>query len=324
MGTVQHERTAGETAGPGSSSAGDRAGDGGAGSSGREPILRVTGAGKKYRRGWALRHCSFDLQPGSITALVGPNGAGKSTLLAAAAGLLRLTEGEIAVQGEVVRSAPAHPDLGYLAQDKPLYRQYSVADMLEIGRHLNVRWDSALAHRLCEDAALPPNAKVRTLSGGQRTRLALALVLARRPSLVLLDEPLADLDPLARREVQQTLLAETVDTGLTVLLSSHIVSEIEDACDHLVLLTGGAVTLQGSIEDTVDRHLLLTGPGDDDAGLGLLPSADIVEIRRTPRQITVLIDGQPTHVPQGWTADRPTLEEVVIAHLRHERSGVVA
>lgn len=292
------------------------------GSDGRsEPILRVSRAGKRYRRGWALRDCSFDLQPGTITALVGPNGAGKSTVLAAAAGLLRLTEGEIAVRGTVVRSVPAHPDLGYLAQDKPLYRQYSVADMLKIGRHLNARWDSALARRLCEDAGLPPKAKVRTLSGGQRTRLALALVLARRPSLILLDEPLADLDPLARREVQQMLLAETVDSGLTVLLSSHIVSEIEDACDHLVLLTGGAVTLQGSIEDAVERHLLLTGPGDDDAGLGLLPSADIVELRRSPRQISVLLDGQPRHVPQGWTTDRPTLEEVVIGHLRDARPG---
>ncbi|MEJ7647428.1 MAG: ABC transporter ATP-binding protein [Nakamurella sp.] len=310
MSTMHHEADEGTVAGPGGSGSG-------------EPILRVTDAGRKYRRGWALRHCSFALQPGSITALVGPNGAGKSTVLAAAAGLLRLTEGEIAVAGQVVRSLPAHPDLGYLAQDKPLYRQYSVADTLEIGRHLNARWDSALAHRLCEDAGLPPKARVRTLSGGQRTRLALALVLARRPSIVLLDEPLADLDPLARREVQQTLLAETVDSGLTVLLSSHIVSEIEDACDHLVLLTGGTVTLQGSIDDVVDRHLLLTGPGDDETGLGLLPSADIVELRRTPRQITVLLDGQPTHVPQGWSTDRPTLEEVVIGHLRDARSAVV-
>jgi ABC-2 type transport system ATP-binding protein len=156
---------------------------------------------------------------------------------------------------------------------------------------------------------------VRTLSSGQRTRLALALVLARRPSLLLLDEPLADLDPLARREVQQTLLAEATDTGMTVLLSSHILSEIEDACEDLALLADGRVTLQGPIEDILARHLLLTGDGDDEAGLAAVGS-DAVEVRRTARQITVLLDGHPPVVPEGWTTAAPTLEEVVVARLR--------
>ncbi|WP_395725825.1 ATP-binding cassette domain-containing protein [Nakamurella sp.] len=280
-----------------------------------QPIMQVHDAGVRYRRGWALRYCSFELRPGAITALVGPNGAGKSTLLLATAGLVGLTEGQISVLGRAVGSSPAHPDLGFLAQDKPLYRQFTVATMLDVGRHLNARWDRGLAERLCDEAALDRRARVRTLSGGQRARLALALVLARRPSLLLLDEPLANLDPLARLQVQQTLLAQAADTGMTVLLSSHILSEIEDACDDLALLAGGRITLHGPIEEVLARHVLLTGPGGDEAGLAAV-AAGAVEIRRAPRQLTVLVDGRPPVVPEGWTTAAPTLEEVVVARLR--------
>lgn len=281
-----------------------------------DQILHVNGAGVRYRRGWALRDCSIQLRPGTITALVGPNGAGKSTLMLAAAGLLALTEGQISVLGRPVGSSPAHPDLGFLAQDKPLYRQFTVGTMLDVGRHLNRRWDAAHADRLCDAAGLDRDARVRTLSAGQRTRLALALVLARRPSLLLLDEPLADLDPLARLEVQQTLLAEAADTGLTVLLSSHILSEIEDACEDLALLTNGRTTLHAPIQDLMARHVLLTGPGEDEVGLAAVRDR-AVEVRRSPRQITVLLDGRPPVIPDGWTAAAPTLEEVVVARLRN-------
>jgi len=280
-------------------------------------IMQVDDAGVRYRRGWALRQCSMELRPGTITALVGPNGAGKSTLMLATAGLIDLTEGRISVLGGTVASSPAHPELGFLAQDKPVYRQFTVATMLEMGRHLNTRWDQGLAERLCDDARLDRGARIRTLSSGHRTRLALALVLARRPSLLLLDEPLADLDPLARREVQQTLLAEAAENGMTVLVSSHILSEVEDACEDLALLTGGRVTLHAPIEELLGRHVVLTGPGTDEAGLTAASAgADVVEVRRSPRQVTVLLDGRPPTVPDGWTTAAPTLEEIVVARLR--------
>lgn len=286
-----------------------------------QPALRVEGAGKKFRGGgWVLRDCSFTVRRGSITALVGPNGSGKTTVMAAAVGLIDLNEGDIAIHGTAVRGTTVRPELGYLAQDKPLYRQYTVSTLLDIGGHLNSRWDSALADRLCEEADLDLRAKVGTLSGGQRTRLALALVLARRPSLLLLDEPLADLDPLARLEVQQTLLAEVADTGVTVLMSSHILGEIQDTSDDLLLLANGRIVLHGPIDDAVDRHILLTGPGEDEAGLALLPSSQVVETRRSPRQLRVLVDGQPPYVPDGWTAATPTLEEVVVARFRSART----
>lgn len=288
---------------------------------GGDSVLSVRGAGRRYRRGWALRDFTLQIERGSITALVGPNGAGKTTLMRAVCGLLELTEGDITVNNAPVTARRTPPEVGYLAQDKPLYRQYSVATMLEIGRHLNTRWDGALARRLCEDAGLDPRAKVRTLSGGQRTRLALALVLARRPEVLLLDEPLADLDPLARLEVQQTLLAEAVDSGMTVLMSSHILGEIEDVCSDLALITNGRLSLHGSIDDVVARHLLLTGPA---GAIDWLPPVSIVEHRTTIRQQTLLVDGSLADLPgrmlpEGWTAEQPNLEEIVIARLRSSR-----
>lgn len=285
-----------------------------------ESPLRAVGLGKRYRRVWALRECSFALRPGVITALVGPNGAGKSTLMATAAGLLTATEGRIEVGGARVTTTPAHPNLGYLAQDKPLYRRYRVRDVLDIGRHLNAGWDAARAGRLVDEAGIAQDARVRTLSGGQRTRLALALVLARRPSVLLLDEPMADLDPLARLEVQQTLMTEVLDTGMTVLLSSHILSEIQDACEDLLLLQGGQMVLDGKLEDLLSRHRVLIGPGvvaDDE--MAWLPPTGVIEIRRSPRQTIVLLDQPVTGRPAGWTDTDPTLDELVVAYLRAGR-----
>jgi ABC-2 type transport system ATP-binding protein len=278
--------------------------------------MRVVEVGQRYGRTWAVRDCSFELRAGAVTALVGPNGAGKSTLMAAAAGLLRPTVGRIEVQGEVVTASPSHPDLGYLAQDKPLYRRYRVRDMLEIGRHLNARWDAAHADELADAAGLDRAQRVGTLSGGQRTRLALALVLARRPRVLLLDEPLADLDPLARLEVQQTLMTEVTDTGLTVLMSSHILGEIADLCEDLLVMVGGGIALAGEIDTVLAQHRVLVGPGVGPDGLGFLPEGSAVEVQRAARQTTVLVDRPVGPLPIGWSSGDPSLEEIVVAYLR--------
>jgi ABC-2 type transport system ATP-binding protein len=275
--------------------------------------LRIQDAGKRYRRGWALRHCEAVLAPGGITALVGPNGAGKSTLLSAAAGLVSLTEGAILVDGRKVDARP-DPAIGYLAQDKPLYRRRRVSDMLAQARDLNIRWDAARARRLTDEAGLRPDDRVGALSGGQRTRLALILVLARRPDLVLLDEPLADLDPLARSQVQQSLMAEAVETGMTVLMSSHILGEVRDTCDALLLLQDGRITLHDDMDELVQRHRVLTGPAG--APLDWLPPGDRVEVRGGTHQLTVLVSAAPPELPTGWTDEPAELEEIVIARMR--------
>lgn len=275
--------------------------------------LTVENAGKQYRRGWALQDCTFAVEPGSITALVGPNGAGKTTVMAATAGLIRLTQGEIRVGGRPV-DGRIDPHVGYLAQDKPLYRRFTVRDMVAQARDLNASWDSTLADRLVGEAGLSLRARIQTLSGGQRTRLALALVLARRPGLLLLDEPLADLDPLARLEVQQTLMTQAADTGMTILMSSHILGEVRDSCDSLLLMQGGSITLAGALDDLLGDHQFLVGPAPAD--LDWLPERSRVEVRLAPRQTTVLVSSAPEVLPPGWSQEPASLDDIVIARLR--------
>ncbi|GGT55388.1 ABC transporter ATP-binding protein [Streptomyces purpureus] len=276
------------------------------------PVIEAEGLGKRYGRGrgqaqgqgrgWALRDCSFQLPAGRVCALVGPNGAGKSTLLALAAGLLRPTEG--AIRG------PGRDRLAYVAQDKPLYPQLTVDETLRMGAELNPgRWDAATARRIVTDGGLDPTTRVRALSGGQRTRVALALALAKRPELLLLDEPMADLDPLARHQLMGALMADAAEHGTSVVMSSHILTELEGACDHLLLVDGGRIRLGGPIDDLLAAHTLLTGPVAD------LAPHTVVESRTTGRQLTALIRAQG-RVDGPWETAEPTLEELLLAHLR--------
>ncbi|MFJ7965689.1 ATP-binding cassette domain-containing protein [Streptomyces sp. NPDC096324] len=258
----------------------------------------------------ALDDCSFRLPAGRVSALVGPNGAGKSTLLATLAGLLRPAAGTVSVLG--TGPAEARERIAYLAQDKPLHPQLTIAETLRLGAELNpARWDAAHAASIVEQGSLDPGTKVRTLSGGQRTRVALALALGKRPELMLLDEPMADLDPLARHELLGTLMADAAEHGTTVLMSSHIVTELADACDHLLLLGGGRVRLGGGLDDLLLAHTLVTGRGTP---ADLAPHL-VVESRAAGRGLTALIrnDGP---VDDRWDAERPSLEELVLAHLR--------
>ncbi|WP_367043456.1 ABC transporter ATP-binding protein [Streptomyces sp. Je 1-332] len=276
-----------------------------------DTAIEAASLAKRYgRRGHALLDCSFRLPAGRICAVVGPNGAGKSTLLALAAGLMRPTGGTLSVLG--TDPAAARARLAYVAQDKPLYPQLSIADTLRLGAELNPgRWDAALAERAVGEGGLDPKARVRTLSGGQRTRVALALALGKRAELLLLDEPMADLDPLARHQLMGTLMAEAAEHGTTVVMSSHIVGELADACDYLLLVSGGRVRLGGGIDDLVGAHALVTGrrPAED-----LAPHI-VVESRATGRGLTALIRPEGP-VDDGWDIEEPSLEELLLAHLR--------
>jgi ABC-2 type transport system ATP-binding protein len=277
--------------------------------------LEATGLGKRYRRSWALRDCSVAIPEGRVVALVGPNGAGKTTLLHLAVGLLAPSAGEVRVLGAEPANRPeVLARVGFLAQDKPLYPGFTVAEMLRFGARLNPGWDQAVADCWLERFELPPGRRVGQLSGGQRTQLALALALAKRPRLLLLDEPMADLDPLVRHDLARLLMETVAAEGLTVVLSSHVLAELASICDYLVLLAVGRVQLAGDTEEVLAGHKLLVGPRRDPPRAG---PHEIVAASHTDRQTTLLVrTAGPVHDP-AWAIHDVGLEQLVLAYMRH-------
>ncbi|MFC8125852.1 ABC transporter ATP-binding protein [Streptomyces sp. NPDC057302] len=277
--------------------------------------LEARGLGKRYRRGWALRDCSFRLPAGRICGLVGPNGAGKSTLLGLATRLVTPTDGELRVFGVPVDDAAAMPRFAFLSQDKPLFKRFTVAETLRMGLELNPGWDMAAAERIVRSGNVPLHAKVGTLSGGQRTRVAFALAFGKRPDLLLLDEPMADLDPLARDEMGSLLMSEAVERGTTVVMSSHMLAELEDMCDYLLVVADGRLRMAGDTDELVGAHALVTGLAPDGMPPADLTPHQVVEFRVQGRQFRALLrPGGP--LAPDWEVSEPSLEEVLLAHLR--------
>ncbi len=276
------------------------------------PAVEAVGLGKRYRGDqWALRDCDFAVPAGRICGVVGANGAGKSTLLTLAARLIRPTEGEIRVFGEASSTPESRARVAHLTQEKPLYPSFTVAETLRIGRELNPGWDEDAAQRVVDLGELRPRARIGSLSGGQRTRVALALTLGKRADLLLLDEPMADLDPLARHELMGVLMAEAAERGTTILVSSHILAELDGVIDHLLVVQAGRIRLAGDLEEILDGHQLLTGVAEGTE----LPAGIVVDRRVRGRQVTALLrTGEPVDGP--WELTRPTLEELLLTYLR--------
>src|SRR5438105_6369808 len=279
------------------------------------PPLQTTALGKRFGSAWALRNCSLEGPTGSVTALVGPNGAGKTTLLHLAVGLSQPSEGTVRVFGSSPReqSRDVLPRVGFVAQEHPLYRGFRLRELLRLGAALNPRWDDALARERVDRLRLPLDQKAGTLSGGQQAQVALTLALAKRPELLLLDEPVASLDPLARREFLQSLMEAVADGGLTVVLSSHIVADLERVCDHLVILSRAHVRLAGPFDEIVGSHRLLTGPRRDPAVVARVHS--VVRASHTERQTTLLVRANGHVYDSCWEIDEVGLEDVVLAYL---------
>jgi ABC-2 type transport system ATP-binding protein len=277
--------------------------------------LETRGLGRRYGSQWALRDCTLEIPRGSVTALVGPNGAGKTTLLRMAVGLTSPSEGSVRVLGldPEADAGDALPRVGFLAQEHPLYGGFTVAEMLRVGRELNPGWDDDAAHARIAELGLPLKKKVRSLSGGQRAQVALTVALAKRPDLLLLDEPVASLDPLARREFLQSVLAAVAERGLTVVLSSHILAELERVCDHLVILAVGRTQLAGSIDEIVSSHRLLTGPRTAAEDVARLH--EVVRESHADRQTTLLVHANGHVYDSRWTVHELDLEEIVLAYL---------
>jgi ABC-2 type transport system ATP-binding protein len=279
------------------------------------PALEATGLGKRYGSKWALRDCTLEIPAGSVTALVGPNGAGKTTLLHLAVGLSDASAGEVRVLGLAPRADAVAllPKVGFVAQDHPLCRGLTVAEMLRLGGQLNPTWDAAVAVDRIERLGLPLDQKVTKLSGGQQAQVALTLALAKRPELLVLDEPVASLDPLARREFLSTVMEAVTDAGVSVLLSSHIVADLERVCDHLVILSHSRTQLAGPIEEIVAGHRLLTGPRTDTTTVARVH--EVVRETHTERQTSLLVRANGHVYDSCWELHEVGLEEIVLAYM---------
>jgi len=276
--------------------------------------LAAQGLGKRYGRRWALSGCALQVPAGRVAGIVGPNGAGKTTLLHLAVGLIEPTEGSIAVLGERVAATPAQlARIGFVAQDTPLYPSLSVADHLRLGAALNPCWDTDLAQARIAWLGLDRAQRAGTLSGGHRAQLALTLAMAKRPELLALDEPLASLDPLARREFLRGLMEFAAEHTVSVLLSSHLVADLERVCDHLILVADGRVELAGDIDELLATHRRLTGPRRESARLP--SSLRVIEETHTDRQSTLLVRSDGPVIDPAWSVGEVGLEDVVLAYM---------
>ena len=280
-------------------------------------IIETHGLGKRYRRTWALRDCSLAIPAGSVVALVGHNGAGKTTLLNLLVGLIEPTEGSASVLcGERAGSPAALDGVGYVAQEAPLYQNLTVGDTLRVVASLNRRWDQARAEARLAELSIPLDRRVRRMSGGQQAQLALTLALARRPRLLVLDEPLAMLDPLARFDFMDTVMTATSQDGISVVLSSHVLAELERVADYLVLLSHGRLQVAGNVRKLLDGHRVFSGPADQAGKLAeVLP---VVHVRTDDDRTRLLVSStdQASELPEGWHEVPASLEEMVLGYLR--------
>jgi len=218
-------------------------------------VIETTALGKRYRRKWALRDCTLAIPGGHLVALVGPNGAGKSTLLSLAVGLTRPSAGTLAVLGgEPAGSPDALDRIAFVAQDAPLYANLPVRAMLRVARNLNKRWDQRHAEDRLDRLEIPLSQRVGTLSGGQKAQLALTIALARRPALLVLDEPFAALDPVARDDFLASVVETARGGGISVVLSSHVLAELERVATYLVVLGRGEVRVAGPVRELIASH----------------------------------------------------------------------
>jgi len=279
-------------------------------------VIETSGLGKRYGSTWALRECSLAIPAGHVAALVGPNGAGKTTLLNLAVGLVAPTAGEVTVLGGRPAGSPGALDgIAFVAQDMPLYRNLSAADLLHLTCNLNRRFDRHYAESRLGELGIPLKRKAGRLSGGQQAQLALTLALARRPRLLVLDEPVAMLDPIARHDFMATVLTAAADDGVSVVLSSHVLAELERVADYLILMSGGSVQVAGEVDDLLAGHRVLTGPAAE-AGWDA-ERLSVVHARRGGAQAHLLVRATADDpVPPGWEAHPVGLEELALAYLR--------
>jgi ABC-2 type transport system ATP-binding protein len=277
-------------------------------------VLEANGLGKRYGHKWALSECTVAIPAGKVVGLVGPNGAGKTTLMHLAVGLIQPSTGTITVLDGTPGTTPEQmARVGFVAQDTPTYAGLSIADHVRFGGWMNPSWDAQLARQRIEQLGLDPQQKAAHLSGGQRAQLALTLAVAKRPELLVLDEPVASLDPLARREFLQGLMEVVVDHGASVILSSHLVADVERVCDYLVVLVDSRVQVAGEIDELLATHYRLTGPRHDRDALPV--DQQVIGESHTDRQSTLVVRTDAPVLDPSWTVEPLNLEDLVLAYM---------
>jgi ABC-2 type transport system ATP-binding protein len=285
-------------------------------------VIEASGLGRRYSGNWALRDCTLAVPEGHLAALVGPNGAGKTTMLNLVVGLTAPTTGTVTVLGGTRAGSLAALDgIAFVAQNAPLHKNLSVADLLHLTRNLNRRFDHGYARARLGELDIPLARKAGKLSGGQQAQLALTLALGRRPRLLVLDEPMASLDPLARHNFMAAVTSAMAGDGVSVLLSSHVLVELERVADYVILLSRGSVQVAGEATDLLAGHRALTGSAAEADRYAGRP--DVVDARRDGARAQLLIrtnasDGGvlANTVPPGWEAHPVSLEDLVLGYLR--------
>ncbi len=288
---------------------------------GDDTVIETEALTKRFRRRTALDECSLEVPRGRVAALVGPNGAGKTTLLRLLAGLARPTEGLISIFGEEMSTSNAQlrARVGYLDQDRPLYPWWRVREILEFGRRTNPAWDSEFAVRHLSQLDIDLGSRVRDLSGGQRAQVALAVCFAKRPELVLLDEPASALDPVARQDLLQNITELFADNEASVLMATHAIDDVAAICDYVIILSRSRVVLSEDLDYVLESHRLLSRGVDD--GVPVPSGAVVLEERRSTREVTYLVRLAMPLERDGWRVERPSLNEIAIAYLREKRRG---
>jgi ABC-2 type transport system ATP-binding protein len=286
-------------------------------------VIEASGLGRRYGSTWALRDCTVAIPAGHVAALVGPNGAGKTTLLNLAAGLAAPSAGDVTVLGGRPAGSPVALDgIAFVAQDTPMYKNLSARDMLHLTRNLNRRFDQQYAEGRLGELGIPLKRRSGKLSGGQQAQLALTLALARRPRLLVLDEPMAMLDPIARHDFMASVMMAMAADGVSVVLSSHVLAELERVADYLILMSRGHVQLSGDVDYLLASHRLLTGPAAEADRYA--ERLSVVHARRGEAQAHLLVRATADEpVPPGWEAHPVGLEELALAYLREPTAGVL-
>ena len=289
-------------------------------------VLEANGFGKRYRRRtWALRGVDLTVPEGTITALVGPNGSGKSTLIRAWIGFERATEGRLSTGGiDPQRDRKGAVErVGYVPQSPSLYRDLTIADHVALAGTLRAGFDAGMAASYVERLSIPLRAKASELSGGEQAQVGLALALATRAPILLLDEPLASLDPLARREFLHLMVEAVRGSGATALLSSHVITDIEQACDRLVVLGKGHTLLDLSVAEALAHHRVIEGAAAETAAM-VGPEAFVGAFPAPAGEPLALVRAAALAAAGGTGVGRPaTLEEVVIGHLAAGRRRAI-